>query len=159
MPMSKQAIARILDRFALFLFVSTLAVLVFGYGVAVGTYRIFPYDWLVAAKHAVDPTAESGDVSEGRSNRILPSSELHHLYPAWHDFSGARTHNADAIMPGVTLLTGYWKTLDWKPGVRLIDSDGNVLHEWKTDPAEIWPTSPHRDHIAGSKNVSLNYVH
>ena len=62
-------------------------------------------------------------------------------------------------MKGVTLLTGYWESLGWKPGIRLIDSTGKILHQWKTDPAEIWPTSPHADRYWGRKNTSDNYIH
>ena len=83
----------------------------------------------------------------------------HHLYPARHDYSGVRIHDANSMAPGVTLLTGYWRAFERKPGLRVIDSAGRVLHQWKTDPAEIWRTSPHADHARGSKNTSENYVH
>jgi len=159
MSTDEQTTARILDRIALFLFISTLVGLVFGYGVMVGTYRIFPYRWLAAVKQSVYPTTESGHGLESKSPRLFPVFRPHNLHPAWYDFSGARVHDANSIMPGVTLLTGFWKTLDWKPGVRLINSAGSVLHEWKADPEEIWPTSPHTDHVSGQKNNSLNYVH
>ncbi len=139
----------IVDRLALILFFLSAACIVFGLGVAVGRYQIFPYHILLNMQNAIQ-------ISMG----IFQDPELrpHYLYSAWYDYSGARIHDVSSIMKGVTLLTSYWPSLDWKPGIQLIDSTGQVLHMWKTDPTEIWTESPYTDH-ARSFNASNNYVH
>lgn len=139
--------SRLIDRIALVLFLWSAAVLLFGYGVFVGRYHVFPYRWLADAAKT--------------SREIISTRQFtpHHLSPARYDFSGVRIHDKNSISPGVTLLTGYWRNFDWKAGIRLIDSKGSVLHQWKTDPAEIWRTSPHVDHVRGTKNISENYIH
>jgi len=143
MSMKKARTARWLDLAALVLFLYGVGVLLFGCGMVVGNRHLFPYPWLVAAKRRI----------WGGPERI------HHLSPARYKFAGARVHDADAMAPGVTLLTGYWREFDWRAGIRLIDSTGKTLHHWKADPAEIWPKSPHSDHVAGTKNSSTNYIH
>lgn len=145
----KMTVTRTIDRIALLLFHVSIAALAFGYGVAVVEYHIFPYRWLAAAKRAHQAILSDRE----------PGHRHHYLFPAWYEYSGARVHDANSVAPGVTLLTSYWRTFDWKPGIQLIDSTGQVLHQWKTDPAEIWPTSPHTDYIARSENMAKNYVH
>ncbi len=73
----------------------------------------------------------------------------HHLFPAIYNRSGANVINSEAMQPGITLITTYWKDLGWIPGIKLIDSGGNVLHFWKTDPSVLFP----------EKSISENYVH
>ena len=148
--MKRKKVERIIDRLALGLFLLSTAFVVFGYGVIVGRYQIFPFNTLLKMQNAIQ-------VSMGLYQN--PELKPHHLYPIWYDYSGVRIHNANSIMRGVTLLTSYWPFLDWKPGIVLIDSTGEILHMWETDPSKIWPTSPYTDHVKGSLNTSENYVH
>lgn len=120
----------------------SIAVVSFGYGVAVWAFQIFPYEWLASTGQTV-------------SQEFVP----HHIRDAYYEQSGVKTVDPDAVSPGVTLLTGYWKEFEWRPGIKLIDSSGKVLHRWKTDPSEIWPESPHNDQAAGKMNQADNYVH
>ena len=138
------------DTLPLVLFILSIVTATFVYGYAVGRHKVFPFRWV----HSVEK-----QLPRLRSKADDPRFRPHHLFPAWHKTSGVRTHDRDAIQPGVVLLTGYWSSMDWKPGIRLIDRNGAVLHEWETDPARIWPTSPHPDRYAGAKNTSQNYVH
>lgn len=47
-----------------------------------------------------------------------------------YDRSGARVVEPDAVQPGVTLLTSVWNGPDgWSPRIRLIDQEGQTLHE------------------------------
>lgn len=124
-------------------FLMSAAFLSFLYGVSVGRFELFPYTFL------------SSSYNQFKRNFERP----HQLFPIRHLESGAKSHYPGETGPGLTLLTSYWRELDWKPGIRLIDAKGKVLHEWRTDPAEIWPTSPYSDFKAGTKNVSSNYVH
>jgi hypothetical protein len=153
--MSEGPKKRVIDRIALLLFVYSITALVFAYGVIVGRYRTFPYAWLADAGRGVQErlVAPSGP-------SVLPfGASPHDMSEAYYDYTGARIHDRDAMAPGVTLLTGSWSTLDWKYGVRLIDPEGNVLHEWATDPAAIWSDSPDANLVAGGRSKSKNYIH
>ena len=77
-----------------------------------------------------------------------------HLFPIVYEPPGANVIDEAAIQPGLTLITTFFPELDWRPGVRLIDQSGNVLHVWDTDPEKIWPE---RKSQFASKE--LTYVH
>jgi hypothetical protein len=141
MPKSKSTVL------SLVAFIASCMFFAFLFGMAVGRYQFFPFGFFRDAKVAFDQVFGSSGVKP------------HHLYPVRYERAGARRVNDAATAPGVTLLTSYWRDLDWKPGVRLIDLDGRVLHTWRVDPAEIWPESPHSDHMAGRLNTAANYVH
>lgn len=55
------------------------------------------------------------------------------------DHHGANVIDASKMQPGLTLISSHWRASDWSPGMRLVDAGGEVLHEWDTDPAELWP--------------------
>jgi hypothetical protein len=42
------------------------------------------------------------------------------------------------------LIASYWEDFGWKPGLKLIDSEGGVVHEWRVDPVEIFSNSADR---------------
>jgi len=62
-------------------------------------------------------------------------------------------------MPGVTLLTSYWPETNWTGGIRLINSEGKILHHWEIQANKIWPESPHNDPAKNTKNTIRSYVH
>lgn len=110
-----------------------------------GKYHWFPYSLLSGSFKVL--------------NAYLKPTRHHHFFPMQYDKVGANIYKPDEMAPGLTLLTSYWKDLNWKPGIRLINAKGDVLHQWITDPAAIWPVSPHSDDVADAFNVSTNYVH
>ena len=58
---------------------------------------------------------------------------------------GARTPGeVGEIGPALTLITSTWRDFDWNPGLKLIDRDGRVLHEWRVNPTELFSESDHR---------------
>jgi outer membrane protein assembly factor BamB len=119
----------------------------FAWGVAVGNFKLFPYSLLNSAWLAA-------------SRLMVVWESPHHLSPIRHDRPGVEVLQRERMQPGVTLLTSYWKDGDdWHPGIRLIDADGNLLHEWPVYPERIWPDSPYSDYIRGTKNTRANFVH
>jgi len=82
----------------------------------------------------------------------LENKNPHFLYPAIYKTSGSQILDEDRIQSGVTLITSYWPDFEWRAGIKLIDANGQILHQWKTDPAEIWP-----DRL--SSGVAEKYVH
>ncbi|MCA8954529.1 MAG: hypothetical protein KDC87_00560 [Planctomycetes bacterium] len=139
------------DRIPRALFLLACLFLAFLYGFAASQFQWFPHGFLAKALFDLR-TAATGPAA---------AQSLHHKYPARHDLAGVRSNRGvtpDA-RPGITLLTSYWPEDGWKPGVRLIDDRGTTLHHWTIDIPKIWPTSPHRDPMAGTMNQAFNYVH
>lgn len=114
-----------------------------GYGFIITKTKSFPYNYLQKAVLAY-----------GESIR-----RAHYLNPQRFDRAGAEIHDREAMAPGVTLLTSYWPETGWRPGIRLIDADGTVLHHWNVRPELIWPDPPYEDHVSGVLNQNDNYVH
>ena len=131
------------DRVARTLFTVSVLILAFGYGVAAHKYDLFPYTLSRDGIHTLETRLE----------------RPHFLFPVRYEEAGAKVYDRDEISPGVTLLTSYWPENGWSPGVRIINADGEMLHHWDINAAEIWPESPYSDTIAGTMNTPDNYVH
>ena len=59
--------------------------------------------------------------------------------------AGAATReDGGEIGPALTLITSTWRDFDWNPGLRLVDREGRVLHEWRVDPTELFSDADHR---------------
>lgn len=58
--------------------------------------------------------------------------------PRVYDGSGVRTSDSSQMELGLTLIAKHWRDLGWQQGIRLVDTDGNVVHEWRVDPAQIF---------------------
>ncbi len=117
-------------------FVVAILCLCFTYGVAVGRWHLFPYGLLNAGWDSL---------------MVLRNKPLHYLYPARYEGEGVVVYEREQVYPGVTLLAGPWKDGDdWNLGVRLIDLNGKVLHEWQCNPRDIWAHSPHNDYATGT---------
>lgn len=113
-------------------FVLSLAFLAWFYGFATSTRGWFPNDYIVRAWQ------------QGRA--VLaddPPPEWTRL--AVHDREGVRTTDPDrAERPALTLVASHWENFGWKPGLKLIDRDGRVVHEWRVDPPAIFDDSMDR---------------
>jgi len=141
------------DLIGALLFSLALAFLAFLAGTAVAIFQVYPYQPLRAAYQS------AYEILSGRGTAVSVN-EMHQLYPARYTEAGVSIFDSDRAQPGVTLITGYWtKGEKWQPAVRLIDMQGNVLHEWIVQPDLIWPESPFSDHVAGQMNKPNNYVH
>lgn len=119
----------------LIVFVASLAFLAMVYGFAAARLGWFPSALL-------GPAIDYAHWS-------LQSPDTHRLYPARHDFTGARSYDESgktiavtdaANEADVTLVTSHFQTADGvRPGVRVLDRRGEVLHEWLFDAKTLWP--------------------
>jgi hypothetical protein len=125
----------------------------FGFGFVAGVFHFFPYGIIYEAWETV--------MTLRRYNPTLIQAEPSHLFPARYEEEGVVVYDPERAFPGVTLLTGLWKDeVDWHLGIRLIDLNGNLLHEWKTNPKDVWSQCPHHDYAAGTRfDKTRTYVH
>lgn len=114
------------ERLEKVIFVLSLLVLVFLYGYSSRTFGLFPDGFLQRAWLE----AKLGAARPGGLVAPLPVG----IVPRVHEGEGARVLDRAAMQPGLTLIASLWKTgEDWKPGLRLVDADGRVLHAWRVD--------------------------
>lgn len=133
----------LLPRVAFFLAALFFACL---YGLIAARYDWFPNGVVRGALDEVERDDSDVDLS------------LHHVHPARHDLAGVARYE-QIEHDDVVLLTSFWPDDDDLPGLRLIDRDGDKLHHWRVNPAEIWPDSPHQDSVRGVFNDPTNYIH
>ena len=75
----------------------------------------------------------------GKSQEQIKKEKLPtYLVPIRYISSGVTVHDAEAVSPGVTLLTSHWPEYGWNAGLKLIDAEGNLLHQWNVNPGKIW---------------------
>lgn len=149
-------------------FVLSIAVFAFLYGIATQAFGWFPSDLVQRAwnqAEAVSPVSTSyltGSAGTSRESYEWTS-------PRVHDWSGVRIEQPNKIQPGVTLVSSAWSHSNkWSPGIRLLDQDGTVLHEWRIQPEEIFsdtaasPKGPlsttdlHGSHLFPNGDVLVN---
>jgi hypothetical protein len=98
------------------IFVLSVAVLSFGYGFAAHSWGWFPKSHVERAWQQL----YFGFIHEG--------SDAH---DATYDRSGVRIPQPEKVQPGLTLISGGWKdSTKWETGLKLINKEGEVLHEW-----------------------------
>ena len=107
--------------------------------------------WMVgalSARYGIPPgPAFNRAVSALKETAVAPQR----FYRASHDFNGAKIADAAAMAPGATLVTSYFPDRDWGTGVRLIDANGNTLHDWPIDLTKMLPNrTDYQDYVHGS---------
>ena len=134
-----------LDRLFKIIFVFSIVILAYVFGVISNWYKIFPYHILHRAHLQI--------------TNYLKEEVPHHLYPIRYQKTGVTINKQNETAHGVTLLTSYWNETNGKPGIRLIDLNGEILHHWEVLPSKIWPESPHSDFTKNKKNTDANFIH
>ncbi|HKK08506.1 MAG TPA: arylsulfotransferase family protein [Gemmatimonadota bacterium] len=119
--------SRVKERVERGVFVVSLLVLVFILGYATRFFGWFPDRFLERAWLQADTAMARA--------AALP---VNGVSPRVYDRQGARTLDPGDRPTRPTLVTSIWKASGWKPGVRLIDADGRVLHAWHLDPEKIF---------------------
>jgi hypothetical protein len=116
-------------------FAAALALLVFGAGLVAALYDTAPYRLLKQARAAALDFRENALHYTRREPTKL-------LYPAHSTVRGVVQHDPARVMPGATLVSGFWgKSF----GFRLFSESGEVLHAWNISFNEIWPNANHID--------------
>lgn len=137
-------------------FVLAVAVLAFLYGIATQAFGWFPTSFVQRAwnqARAVAPLDSDWLPSRG-------GVTLHGRAPRVYEVrSGVRIEDPDAVQPGLTLIATSWKKFDWGKGLKLIDKEGRVLHQWRISGEDVF-TDPPEAHVRKDlAKVSLHGVH
>jgi len=122
-----------LDFLPRVLLLGSIAATIFAFGIATGTYKLFPYELLRSAKEAAVDLGENHKSYLG----IEPTKFLHNSSGV---DGGVTVNNIGAAMPGLTLLTGIF---DGKVGLQLVGMDGSVVRRWNVSFNEIFPEAAH----------------
>ena len=124
------------ERIALFAFLAAILGGTWVAGALSARFGVFPYP----AFNRVLNTLRDAVATPDRFHRAV------------HDFEGVRITKPDRIAPGFTLITTYFPDKDWHAGIRLIDRDGKVVHDWNLDFSAILPgRQPQQDFVHGSQ--------
>lgn len=109
------------------------AVLVFGYGVAVGQFRLFPHSILEAGWTALHQVAEEREMLTG-------TRPTEFLEPARYEGSGVTRNVPGRATDRLTLLSGFFEGGNQ---LRLIRLDGTVVQKWPVGYHELFKSSDH----------------
>jgi len=114
-------------------FLTSCAVVLFAYGVAVGRYEIFPFEILNYGVESIQTLRREATTLTG----LRPAW---HLKPARYEGNGVTVADVDAIAPGLTFVTGLF---DGAGELRLLEADGSVVTRWPAPFTEIFEDPDH----------------
>jgi len=108
-------------------FAVSLLVLAFGYGFVSHAWGLFPKGFVERAWQQFYWQVQQ----QKGPNTWTGTSRF--------DRQGVRIPKPEEVQPGLTLISSSWKGPDgWDPELRLIDKNGEVLHRWRIDRAELF---------------------
>lgn len=117
--------SKLVRRIETLAFVVGVAVLGVVYGVAAREFGWFPSSLL-----------ERAWLQGGAAARVTHPPDF--VSPRTYKRQGALVREPDAVYPGLTLVTSLWRGTDWNPAVRLIDFEGEVVHQWSFEPEAVF---------------------
>jgi Arylsulfotransferase (ASST) len=109
------------------------ALFILGYGVAVGTFELFPFRFLQDGWYSARAVRDDLGTALG----IRPG---YFLFPARHPGSGVTHYDRARAAPGLTLIQGFF---DGGNELRLIQLDGSIVHRWPVKYFDIFPRPTH----------------
>lgn len=106
---------------------------IFLYGMAVGNYKIFPYQQV---KYIKDIFFEASD-DIGMLTKTKPTQ---HLFNSRYMGTGVVHLDKELAMPGLTLISSFF---DKGIEIRLVTLDGKIVNRWPIKMFEIWENFDH----------------
>jgi len=143
------------ERFSRILFIASAAFLLFGYGVAVGEFRIFPYRVLAMAR---DGFTELGTQVMARGPVRMRAMVEHAWYYEEVENPGPLPPSpTKEAHPGLNLVTRIGPGLELSASI--IAMNGRVVQSWDTDWFRIWPDAAHLPKRLVPKSRPGTHVH
>ena len=127
-----------------------LIFLIFAYGIAVGKYRVFPYKYI----NKVTSLAEKGIKQLRQDSKLdLPwyYKRLGNPYPK-------AIFNSNKAYPGLNFVSGFSNNKT-RIFLKILDMNGNKVHEWDVDWKKIWPNPQHLPNRKIPKGRPGTYIH
>lgn len=125
-------------------FVLSVALFAFVYGIATQAFDLFPSDLAQRAWN--------------QAERYFPGRP-EYTEPRVYDSSGVRVFNPEAVHPGLTMITSAWKApAGWEPQLRLINSKGDVVHKWRLDPERYFSPEDNRGDATLDNAIANKFV-
>lgn len=122
-------------------FVASLVVIVFGYGVFVGKYKVFPYGFLSEAKSGLDWALG---------------------LKQWYYFEDTHSKppvpvDAEQVQSGLNLVT----RIDGgdRLAIEIMDNDGLIIHKYDVDWFKNWPNPAHIPNNKRPKSAPGTHIH
>ena len=115
------------------LFFAAVAVVIFVYGVVVGTYEVFPHHQILFLEKSVVQV-----VDEARM--LTKTKPTKHLFKARYAGSGVVTRDASRMAPGLTLVASFF---DGGLELRLLDAGGAAVNRWPVRLFDLWRNFDH----------------
>jgi len=135
----------IIDRIALCLFLISIALLVFGYGVVVGKYHVFPYKVFELATEGFQQLIRTDEEKLPWYFKRVIKTQRAPVYNTGRAYEGLNLVVQMAAGPMISL--------------KIMDIDGQKLHEWKIDWFKIWPDAEHLSSHKLPKSKPGTHVH
>jgi hypothetical protein len=134
-----------MDRLARLLFVFGLVAIAFAYGFLARSWKLPPYLQIKQAADAGQAFAE-----------FLTNADYLEV-PVRHERSGVTVLDEQRASPGLTFISLYTGE---RFLARLIDLQGNVVHEWRASFREVWGgVPPHVRYAADDRIIEWHGTH
>jgi hypothetical protein len=130
----------------IFIFVASLCFFSFGYGVLVGAFEFFPYEFLNSAHDAYTALKEKHELY---SDKVWLRKST---YPS----GGVSIWDQNRAFNGLTFLT-LFKAKHFTAS--LIDMNGNALHSWDIPYSKVWPKAQHVIFQAPDGAIDIHGAH
>ena len=142
---------KLLTALPAFFFAFAITSLVFAYGVAVGVYQIFPYKFIDQAHSAFLALIEA---ERQKSFFVEPLRE--EIKSRVEGNQPITIYDPEKSFEGLTFFTAFTGE---EFAARLVDMNGQMIHEWSRDFSEVWPNPKHVEFTAADDVIDFHGAH
>jgi hypothetical protein len=122
------------DIIAKVMFIVSIAFGIFIYGMAVGKYKIFPYQQVNYLRNSLFQVINEGPMM------LTKTKPTKHLFKSRHEGSNVVYFDKDSAVPGLTVIESFF---DRGNEIRLITLDGEIVNRWPINVFDIWENFDH----------------
>lgn len=144
------------DLIAKVMFIVSIVFGIFIYGMAVGRFKIFPYQQVKYVQDYVQNALFQ--VKDEGLWMITKTKPTKHLFKSRHEGSDVVYFDKDSAVPGLTLIASFF---DRGVEIRLIKLDGEIVNRWPINAFDLWENFDHvppKNRPRTSWNMILNGV-
>ncbi len=143
--MARKSVNRFFQHLPFILFIFSLCFLFFVYGFLTQRMKIFPYPLI---RNAFTTASDFKDQITGQDTWFFHETELD---------KPVQGYDSTAVQPGLTLISSI--DADKVLSVKIIDFEGEIVHQWRIDWFEIWPDCEHVKNEFVPKSLPGTQIH